>query len=158
MVEGTVLARSGASRSSRVRVAAGPNQHQMAAAEPEQIARRRQLQGPKVQHPLGRHDQPEPKHQGQGQSEVEGLTLAGRILQAAGNGGQRNGVVGGEHGLQGHQQGQQQQHLPPLVGLLKQRCEGLDRLRFHGLQRVRMVFSLESELQSAGTLGNSTWA
>ena len=95
----------------------------MAAREPEKVAGGRQLQGPEIEHPPGGHDQTQAEHQGKAQAQVERLALAGRILQAPGNGGQGNGVVSRQHGLERHQQGQQQQYLAPLVRLLEQ---GLD--------------------------------
>ena len=76
-----------------------PNQQQVAPAKPQQIGRRRQLQRPEIEHPAGSHDQTKPKTQGQGQAEVEGLALTGRILQAPGDRRQGNRVVGGEHRL-----------------------------------------------------------
>ena len=39
-------------------------------------------------------------------------------MQPPGDGGQGDGIVGGEHRLEPHQQGQQKQHLAPLVRLL----------------------------------------
>ena len=76
-----------------------PHQQQVAPAKPQQIGRRRQLQRPEIEHPAGSHDQTKPKNQGQGQAEVEGLALTGRILQAPGDRRQGNRVVGGEHRL-----------------------------------------------------------
>ena len=76
-----------------------PHQQQVAPAQPQQVGRRRQLQRPEIEHPAGSHDQTKPKHQGQGQAEIEGLALPGRILQTAGDRRQGNGVVGGEHRL-----------------------------------------------------------
>ena len=108
----------------------------MATAEPQQVARGQELQGPEGQHPAGRRDQAEAEHQGQQQAEVEGLALTGRILQATGDRRQGNGVVRGEHRLQPHQQRQEQQHLAPLVGGLQQRREGLDRFGFHTQRRA----------------------
>ena len=92
----------------------------MGAAKPEQVGGGEQLQGPKMEHPAGRNHQQDSEQQGQQQAQVEGLPLALRIMQATGNRRQGNGVVGGEHHLEGRQQGQDHQHLPPLVDALEE--------------------------------------
>ncbi len=108
----------------------------MGAGQPEQVGRGGQLQRPEIQHPAGRHDQSHPEDQGQQQPKVEGLPLADRVLQAPRDRRQGNGVIGGKHGLQGHEQGQEQEQLAPLIRSLQQRRQGFDRLRFHGRAAV----------------------
>ena len=66
----------------------------MTGTEPKQITGSQKLQGPEVQDPLGRHDQSEAKDQGEGEAQVEGLALTGRIVEAPGDGSQGNGIVG----------------------------------------------------------------
>ena len=92
----------------------------MRAGQPEQVGRGQQLKGPKAQHPAGRDDQQDPKAQGQQQAEIQGLALFLRVMQPPGDRRQSDRVVGGEHHLQHHQQGQHPKHLPPLIHALEE--------------------------------------